>query len=110
MHQLTHLLDAGFLRGAKGATLGFQRRNLFTQELVMDIHPKHTTTQATRDGGGCDADTADTTRKNGMSAATRRGWSVPSGTQRKESSQKLWTGDVLPLDRSLLMDELSILR
>jgi hypothetical protein len=64
MHQLTHLLEAGFLRGAKqGKTLGFQRRKLFTQELVMGIHPKHTTTQATRDGGGCEADTADTTRK-----------------------------------------------
>src|SRR5215470_14464237 len=31
----------------------------------------------------------------------KRGWSVPSGTQR-ENCQKLWTGEVLPLDGSLL--------
>jgi hypothetical protein len=32
---------------------------------------------------------------------------VPSGTQR-EKCQKLWMGEVLPLDRSLLMGDFSV--
>ena len=36
------------------------------------------------------------------SEITKREWSVPSGTQRKKC-QKLWKGEVLPLDGSLLM-------
>src|SRR6516165_6406804 len=35
-----------------------------------------------------------------------RGWSVPSGTQRKKR-QKLCEGEVLPLDKSLLMGDFS---
>jgi hypothetical protein len=34
------------------------------------------------------------------------GWSVPSGTQRKKR-QKLWKGEALPLDGSLLMGDFS---
>src|SRR6266705_1778153 len=40
------------------------------------------------------------------SEITHRGWSVPIGTQRKKC-QKLCTGEVLPLDRSLLMGGVS---
>jgi len=36
-----------------------------------------------------------------------RGWSVPSGTQRKKR-QKLCEGEVLPLDKSLLMGDFSV--
>jgi hypothetical protein len=50
VHQLTHLLDRGFLGGLEHrATLSFQLRNLLTQKLVMRIYPKHTSTQATRE-------------------------------------------------------------
>src|SRR5215475_2192594 len=38
------------------------------------------------------------------SELANRGWSVPSGAQR-EKCQKLWTGEVLPLDGSLLMGD-----
>src|SRR6516165_10963734 len=38
-----------------------------------------------------------------------RGWSVPSGTQRKKR-QKLCEGEVLPLDKSLLMGDFSVVR
>ena len=49
--QLTHLLEASFLRAVPyGTTLGCPRRPLCTQELVMGIHPQHTTTQAPREG------------------------------------------------------------
>src|SRR5262249_21481509 len=41
------------------------------------------------------------------SAMAKRGWSVPSGTQR-EKCQKLWTGEVWPLDGSLLMGDFSV--
>ena len=41
------------------------------------------------------------------SELANRGWSVPSGTQR-EKCQKLWTGEVLPLDGSLLMGDFSV--
>ena len=41
------------------------------------------------------------------SELANRGWSVPSGTQR-EKCQKLWMGEVLPLDRSLLMGDFSV--
>ena len=40
------------------------------------------------------------------SEITNRGWSVPIGTQRKKC-QKLWQGEVLPLDGSLLMGDFS---
>src|SRR6266566_3874208 len=40
------------------------------------------------------------------SEIANRGWSVPSGTQRKKC-QKLCMGEVLPLDRSLLMGDFS---
>ena len=33
----------------QGTTLGFQRRNLLTQKLVMRLHPQHTSTQTTRE-------------------------------------------------------------
>jgi len=38
-----------------------------------------------------------------------RRWSMPSGTQRKKC-QKLWKGEVLPLDGSLLMGGFSDLQ
>ena len=41
------------------------------------------------------------------SAMAKPGWSVPSGTQR-ENCQKLWRGEVLPLDWSLLMGDFSV--
>jgi hypothetical protein len=48
---LSHLREAGVLRAVQqGPTLGCQRRNLFTQALVMGLHPPQTTPPATRDG------------------------------------------------------------
>ena len=52
---------------------------------------------------------ADTTENENTDASelANRGWSVPSGTQR-EKCQKLWAGEVLPLDGSLLMGDFSV--
>jgi hypothetical protein len=50
MHQLTDLLEGGFLGGLQqGTTLGLPLRNLLAQKLVMRLHPQHTSTQTTRE-------------------------------------------------------------
>ena len=54
-------------------------------------------------GGWCGAQGADiTTRKTGGRLRLQI-WGVPGGTQQAKSCQKWWKGEVLPLDRSLLM-------
>jgi len=59
-------------------------------------------------GGWCGAQGADiTTRKTGVRLRLQI-WGVPGGTQQAKSCQKLWKGEVLPLDRSLLMGGLSL--
>src|SRR5215468_7541420 len=74
--------------GARGGRLAWERdvRGLDPDGcLVRRSHSRHHTQE-----------------NSDASAATSREWGIPSGPQR-EKCQELWKGEVLPLDRSLLM-------